>query len=459
MASINLLQKYGKNNNPVNLLKQYSNNEPQEQFLYEENENPMELARNQIEKQYPNIPNWLREGLLSISPKEKSPLLEKTANAAENVTSAIPDVAGAVLQGASLPIRGISSFIPNEYAQRLANSPDLTNLLPRHEGAAYDVARFGGEAIGAGGLLGKIFKGAKAATQATKLPSALQNATALGTTGAIATPGGTEEKIEGALGALALGGAGKGLGKVGKKLPQLIKGLFSEVNPESAVNAVQKPYDKMLSNADELYGQVKSAIGKRKIKLPVNEVYLDEAYEILPKTRANRELINKAKSGDYNSVHDLQSHLFKKGTKGLSSDDIALENQGEEILELRNKINDELENNLIKGGNLDVVHVLSQGKKQYAKLMDTYFNKNLRKSIGKMVHHETRLVPKNPLKMFEENSVPMKSFLEKHPEVSKQIENAKNKEEAMNAIKKILIGTGVGGGTLAGGKTIYDIFK
>ena len=456
--AVNLLEEYGGNNKKTNLLEEYGSINQQSSNLNKISD-PMNLARIKISQQYPGMPEWLREGLLSISPKEESPLLGKIASAAENVSSAIPDVSGGLLQGASIPIRGIASFIPNDYAQKLANSPDLSELFHKKEGIGHSIAGIGGELAGGGGLLGKIFQGAKYASQAAKVPKALQGATSLGASGAIASPGGIEEKTKGALGALALGAAGKSIGNAAGKIPGFARGLLNKPSSEEAVKAIQKPYDKMLSIADEQYGQVKNAINKRGIKLPVNEEYLNKARDILSKTRANEKLIEAAKSGDYDAVHNLQSHLFKKGTKGLSSSDLAVEKQGEEILELRDKINKELEDKLLREGHTDIAHVLKQGKKTYAKLMDTYFGPNLRKSIGKMVHHDIRLVPENPLDMFKENSVPMKAFLDKHPEVLKQLKSQKEKDEAMKILKGLGWGTVAGGSGAAGAKSIYDMFK
>ncbi len=459
MSGVDLLEEYGGKPQSIDLLDEYGSPSSVTNNMTQLSD-PMDIARERISQQYPGIPEWLREGLLSISPKKESPLLGKIASSAENISSAIPDVAGGFLQGASIPLRGIASFIPNEYAQRFSQSPDLTGLFPKQEGTSHDIARLGGELGGGAGLFGKIFQGAKYASRAAKAPKALQGATSLGATGAIATPGGIEDKSKGALGALVLGTAGKGVGKVAEKIPVLARGLFNKPVPEEAVKAVQKPYDRMLSTADELYGQVKQSINKRGIKVPVDDSYLNQAHEIMGKTRANRKLIDAAKSGDYDAVHNLQSHLFKKGTKALSSDDLAVEKQGEEILDLRDKINEQLENTLLKSGHTDIAHVLRQGKKTYAKLMGTYFGPNLRKSIGKMVHHDIRLVPENPLKMFKENSVPMKSFLDKHPEISKQLKIDKEHEEASKLMKNIVLkGLPASGATIAGSKALYDVFK
>jgi hypothetical protein len=405
------------------------------------------------------MPDWLRDQILKMVPNQRSPMLESAARGISNVTDKIPAVAGGLLQGASIPIRGAAGLIPTEFTQNLANSPDLSNLFKKPETEGDQYFNMAGQLVGGGGMFGKLMQGIKGASQAAQIPKALQNTLALGGAGAIATPGDATNRALGAGGALALGGAGKVAGKAAEKLPGLIRGLSTKSTPEALVESIQKPHDKLQSTADELYGQVKQAIKKRDVKIPVKDEYLNEIVDILPKTRASRKLIEKAKTGDYESVHELQSHLYKKGTKGLSSDDIALENQGEEILDLRDKINDDLEKHLIKEGHIDIAHVLKQGKKSYAKLKDTYYDKLLPKGIGKLVHSETRLVPENPEKLLSQNSEPMKKFLSSHPEAAKHSQGIKEKEAALKSLNKALLGTGVAGGTLTVGKVLHDLFK
>jgi len=448
---------------PINLLAE----EPSSQSFYdlspEDQEKVMGLVKQKLSMQHPNMPEWMQDVLLKMTPKDKSPMLESAARGMTNVSNYIPAAFGGLLQGASIPIRGVASMIPGEFAQGLANSPDLRDLFPQAEGTGQKSVQAAAELLGGGGLFGKLMQGVKGAAALSRVPKMLQNPLALGGAGYIATPGTPTDKGLGAAGALALGGAGnlagKAAGKVGEKLPEFMRGLTSKSTPESLVEAVQKPHDKLQSTADELYGQVRSAVKKRGIKIPIKDMHLDKVREILPKTRASEKLIERAKSGDYDAVHDLQSHLYKKGTKGLASDDIALENQGEEILDLRDKINDDLESHLLKEGHIDVAHVLKQGKKTVAKLKSTYFAPLLRKGVGKMVQSDLRLVPENPEKLFSQNSVPMKDFLGKHPEAAKHVQGIKEKQKAMKDLDSLFKkGAGVGGATFIG-KTIYDLFR
>src|SRR5690242_19293028 len=87
----------------------------------QDQEKALDLARQKISEQHPNMPNWLRDALLHITPKDKSPMLESAARGISNVTNYIPAVAGGLLHGASIPIRGVASTIPTDFTQRLAN--------------------------------------------------------------------------------------------------------------------------------------------------------------------------------------------------------------------------------------------------------------------------------------------------------------------------------------------------
>jgi len=451
---------------PINLLAD-DTPEASAQSFYDlgedEQKKVMDLAKKQIMQQHPNTPEWMVDMMLKVTPKDEHPWFNKEAERFSNAANYIPSAAGGLLQGASIPIRGVAGLIPTEFTQSLANSPDLTGLFPQPQSSGQKGVQLAGELAGGGGLFGKLMQGLKGGAALAKVPGALQNPLAIAGAGAIGTPGDAANRGLGAAGGLALGGAGKVAGKVLQKaedkIPAFLRGLTSKSTAEDLVQSVQKPHDRLQSTADELYGQVRGAIKNRDIKIPVKDEYMDKIAEILPKTRASRQLIAKAKSGDYNAVHDLQSHLYKKGTKGLTSDDIALENQGEEILELRDKINEDLERHLLKEGHIDIAHVLKQGKKTVKQLKDTYFAPNLRKGVGKMVQSDLRLVPENPENLFNENSVPMKNFLAKHPETAKHHQGIKEKELSKEQMKKMLVKAGLGGGTIAGLKSIYDLIK
>jgi hypothetical protein len=458
--------KYGPPVTDPALLEQLeSGDEPSRSFYdlsKEDQKKAMDLARQQISKQYPNMPDWLRDMMLTITPKDKNPRLQQMANEAQADTNGIPVVAGGLMQGFATPFQGIASMIPGKTAENFSNQ-DFTDYLPKPQNDTERAMQTAAELIGGFGPVGKLFGMLKGGTQLAKVPKALQNATALAGTGAIATPGDVVNKALGAAGALTLGGAGKVASQAGRavatKIPAFLRGLTNESTPQSIAEAVQKPHDILSNTAEQLYDYVRGAIKKRNLSIPVKPEYISKAEEVLPKTRASKKLIDDARSGDYDAVHDLQSQLYKKGTAGIASDDIAMQNQGDEILDLRNQINDDVKSNLMQTGHVDIAHVLDQGKSVYKKLMGTYFNKNLPKAIGKMVQSDLRLVPDNPEKIFQQDSVPMKRFLKGHPEVAKHVQGVSEKQAAKKALSKIFTNTAKVGGVGFVGKNLFDLFK
>jgi hypothetical protein len=448
----------------INLLEEEPSSQSFEDLSPEDQTKVMEMTKQQISSQHPNMPDWMRDLMLQLTPKNKSPMLDSAARGISDVANYIPAAAGGVLQGASIPIRGVAGMIPTEFTQKLANSPDLRDLFPQAEGTGQQSVQTAAELLGGGGLFGKLLQGTKGAAALAKIPKMLQTPATLAGAGYLATPGDPMDKSIGAGGALALGGAGSVLGKVagnmGEKIPPFFKGLASKSTPEELVASVQKPHDRLASTADEFYGQVRQAIKKRDIKVPMQEKFLEQAREYFPKNKSSvNDLFERAKQGDYEAIHKIQSSLYKKGTKQLSGDDLVKENEGEDIIDLRDRMNDFLEKHLLKEGNIDVAHVLRQGKKAHKQIMDTYYAKDLRKGIGKMVNHDLRLVPENPETLFNQNSVPMKAFLDKHPESAKHVAGIKNKKEALKELKNMFGGVAGTGGAMYLTKSVYDLLK
>lgn len=419
----------------------------------------MDLVRQQAAAQYPNVPNWVRNMMIAITPKDASPNLQKAADIAQANTNFIPVTAGGLIQGFSLPFRGAASFLPGKAAQAFANAPDYTSYFPAPQDTSEQLIQGGAELVGSLGPIGKLFGALKGASAAARVPQALQNTAALTGTGAIATPGDVTDKTMGTIGALAAGGAGKIAATAAGKIPTFLRSLMNPTTPQDIVDTVQNAHDTLSNTANELYGYVKNEINNRGISIPVKPEYIQEATDVLPKTRASQKLIQAATTGDYNAVHDLQSQLYKKGTSGLASDDIAIQNQGDEILDLRNKINDDLNSHLMQTGNSDIAHVLDQGKDIYKQLMDTYFNKNLPSSVSKLVHPDIRLVPDNPEDLMSQNSKPMSEFLAAHPGLSKQVQDVQDKKAAMKALSKVVTTGAKVGGVSYLGKSLFDFLK
>src|SRR5579859_736933 len=113
--------KYGAPVTDPALLEQLENDDeplaPNRSFYdlsKEDQKKALDLARQQISQQYPNMPDWLRDMMLTITPKDKSPRLQKIASEAQADTNGIPVVAGGLMQGFATPFQGVASMIPGK---------------------------------------------------------------------------------------------------------------------------------------------------------------------------------------------------------------------------------------------------------------------------------------------------------------------------------------------------------
>lgn len=454
---VNLFDEYNSQvpSQGINLFDEY--NESNRKGTPEE---ALELAKKQISSKHPNMPDWLRDAILHITPRERSPLLESAGRGISNVTNIIPAAFGGALQGASVPIRGIASTIPTKITQDFANSPDLRSFFPQPETGLQQGVQTASEFAGGAAPFAKLFGALKGLSQSTKIPKTLQNSVALAGTGYLGTPGDAVDKLVGTAGALGAGALGKVAQKSFDKLSPVVRGIFNESSPEAIIESVQKPHDILKREADDFYNKIDETIKKRNIKVNIDPKYLDEILEYPSMdSKVHRELVQKAKDGDYEAVHKLQSSMYKKGTKDISNDDSVVETRGENLLSLRDKLNEEMNKSFLNDNHWDVSYLLGQARKRYSDLQKTYFDKLLPKGIGKLVHQETRLIPENVEALFKQNSVPMKRFLSKHPEIEKHIQGLKDKKEANKILKRLALGTGIAGGGIAGSKTIYDLLK
>lgn len=250
------------------------------------------------------------------------------------------------------------------------------------------------------------------------------------------------------------------LNSAGKKIasfPEVMKTMYSKVEPGKAVEAVQKGHDILHEGAASKFQNIENEVVKRKV--PQATVYpeeIDEATKYLANTEANKKLIMDAKKGDYKALHQLQSDLGKEAEALKLSDTFAERNLGKEMIDQRKKINDIIKNNLEYHGHKDLVEQLLEANKLFSKKHDIYYDQ---KTIAKMVNPKTRKIPKNPLNVFEENSVQMNKLKKEHPEIEEQLNLSKSKKDISNKLKKykkrgIIGGTALTG--IAGTKFLYD---
>ena len=281
------------------------------------------------------------------------------------------------------------------------------------------------------------------------LGSAAANIGAAGAYGATQNP---ESPLKGAAMDAALGSLPYA-GKLGYKAAKSVIGKLKTADPVKLIKSIQKAHDTDMQASSSLYEAVKDSAKSRGInRIPIDESIIEQATQHFPKTLRAQNLIKKAKTGDYEALHDLQSEIGRKGSKWLSSPDMANANAGEEMLEARDALNTQLEDFFDKTGNYDLGDMLRSGRAGWKKLKDTYYDYN---PIKNMVHPDLKKIPKEPWNILTEHSVPVKEMLAEHPEIAKEIDKYLIKQK----FKKGIIGAGLIGGAGLGYKTLKDFIR
>jgi hypothetical protein len=327
-----------------------------------------------------------------------------------------------------------------QYAPKFGQQPPVTNESTRN------IGRF----IGGAAPFAAIAAPIAATGGALGIPAGIAEIGGMGAAGALTTPGNLFERGIGAAKGAVAGSAGKLL----TKLPEVSKVLFSKVNPKEWVYGIQKAHDTAMKRAGDIYDFIKSEVkprGVSNINIPTN--ILKEASDYLPKTRSSKQLIENAKTGDYEALHQLQSDLGKKGSENLSGDTYADRNMGEQMMDVRDKINEAIRSKFKAHGHEDLAKLLDEANKKYKSLKDIYYS---HPTVGKIVHPNIRKVPKNPEKVFQEESKSMEKLLQAHPEIVEGMKLSSTKQKIMKQLKRLGY-TGLGLEALKG--TQEDISK
>lgn len=238
----------------------------------------------------------------------------------------------------------------------------------------------------------------------------------------------------------------KGISKLEEKF---IKPLFHKGSPQKTASFIQKGHDLLDKEASHLYSSVENEAIKRGINtIPLPNKLVKEAADYLPKTRASEKLIEAAKTGDYKALRKLQSDLRHRGELLKGSELGADRDRGEEILDLRNKINEEIGDAFEIFGHHDLKADLLKANDLYKKLKETYYS---RPAIANMVKKGLRKVPKNINEVVTEISEPMEKIRKLHPELEEEIRLTNEKEKILKSLKK---GAPVGYGATGAGITL-----
>ena len=231
---------------------------------------------------------------------------------------------------------------------------------------------------------------------------------------------------------VGLGGAS--LVKAGRK-------AFKAPDLKNIIKETQAKVNTAETEAGKIFDTVEKEVGARRLSnIPIDKDVIKQAESFLAKTPANKELIKRAKTGDYQALRALQSDLRVKGEKSLASALAAENKMGEEIFSTRDQINSSIEKHLTKNGHEDLANLLNKARGDYRTIKQTYFSTpQLAKVFGK-----SQKIPKNPMTLLTEDSTEMNKFLAQHPEVKEALTKALKHKKNVNVAKVIGGLAGVG---------------
>jgi hypothetical protein len=221
---------------------------------------------------------------------------------------------------------------------------------------------------------------------------------------------------------------------------QVKRGLKSPDLKES-IRATQNKVNEATSETGKIFDTVEQAVEERGIsKVKIDKNILKQAETFLANTPANKALIQRAKTGDYKALRELQADLRVKGEKALSSALAAENKMGEEILSTRDQVNQSIQKHLDNTGNKDLAKSLNKARENYRDIQDVYFSTPaLAKVFGR-----SQKVPKNPLTLLSEESTEMNKFMSAHPEVKDALSKALKHKGRMKNLSRIGQVTGIG---------------
>lgn len=215
-----------------------------------------------------------------------------------------------------------------------------------------------------------------------------------------------------------------------KDFPSMMKTLLTKNDPKELIKEIQAGHDKLLKNSSDIYDFIKQQTPIRGVNnIEVEPHIFNRIKELLPKTRQSEEFIERAKTGEYDAIHKLQSDLGKRGIKALTSDLKATNDEGEELLDLRDMLNESISNRFKEYGAEDLSKLLDEARQKYKFMKSTYYSNP---TIGKIVNPELREIPKNPLNVLSRESIPMDRLKAAHPNIQKAVELEKEKENIKN---------------------------
>lgn len=234
------------------------------------------------------------------------------------------------------------------------------------------------------------------------------------------------------------------------------------INPEKVARSIQKSHDTLNTEAGDIFSDVGKKAYQRNVSMvPLRQDLVSDIadHPLIPKTAKMKEVLNKAYSGDYNGLRDLQSELWQRATKASRSPLVSEANAAEELFDLRDEVNKSISNHFHRTGHGDLAHSLEMGREKYKLLKDTYYSRKTPNAIKNLVDSENRKMPKNIMNVLSQESKPMSRIKKENPYAARKSEQYESKQNAINTLKNLGLGGAVVGGLSGlgyGAKKGYD---
>jgi len=236
--------------------------------------------------------------------------------------------------------------------------------------------------------------------------------------------------------------------ELGKKALSPFVNVFNHVNPEETAKLIQKGHDSLQGEASGLFDHVGKQVQDRNINyIPIWKQEGDmvrDAAKYFPNTQSAKNLIEKAKSGNFADLRKLQSDLWQRGTKFSKSSMQSERDMGDEAFELRDKINQSISNHFKDIGHEDLSDALDQAKQKYAQLKKVYYGPKVPAAIKNLVDPASRKMPVNIFKTLSEVSTPMNRLKAENPLLNLHLRKAQEKENAIKHLKAYGLTAGLG---------------
>ena len=292
------------------------------------------------------------------------------------------------------------------------------------------LGRLGGKGAGYATLAAPIIASGEAA-----IPGLLGASIGSGIAGGALSKGNAGDRLKDALISAVLPSAMKGL----TSSFRLGKSAITSVKPRKAADVIQGAHDISEVAATSPFKQASKIAEERDIPaVKINKPTFDLARRAFPKKQEYKELLKKAKLGDYEALRQVSSDM-KKISRRLDDPKRLLTEQhfGSELDEAAHGIDKEMQRQFTETGHMDLADLIKEGISKYAKHKELYYkNPTISKLVG-----EEKKVPKNLVKTVAQDSAYFNKLREAHPGLKPILQ----RQQDQDFLKKLGIGT-LGGG-------------